>query len=64
MDTAAGNLTTARRVGADEALLSGAEAAACIKDMTRGQGAQLVLDMVGADPTLRMAAQVARCAAT
>ena len=28
--------------------------------MTRGQGAQLVLDMVGVDPTLRMAAQVAR----
>ena len=28
--------------------------------MTRGQGAELVLDMVGVDPTLRMAAQVAR----
>ncbi|WP_222266239.1 zinc-binding dehydrogenase [Modestobacter marinus] len=28
--------------------------------MTRGQGAELVLDMVGVDATLRMAAQVAR----
>ena len=47
-------------MGADEALISGDEAAARIRDMTRGQGAQLVLDMVGADPTLRLAAQVAR----
>ncbi|MEU2736996.1 zinc-binding dehydrogenase [Streptomyces sp. NPDC007095] len=31
-----------------------------IKNMTGQQGAQLVLDMVGIDPTLRMAAQVAR----
>jgi propanol-preferring alcohol dehydrogenase len=42
------------------ALQSGDEAVTRIKDMTRGQGAQLVLDMVGVDPTLRMAAQVAR----
>ena len=31
-----------------------------IKDITRGQGAELVLDMVGVNPTLTMAAQVAR----
>ena len=60
VDTAADKLTTARRMGADEALLSGDEAVTRIKDVTRGQGAQLVLDMVGVDPTLRMAAQVAR----
>ena len=60
VDTAADKLETARRMGADEALLSGDEAVTRIKDMTRGQGAQLVLDMVGVDPTLRMAAQVAR----
>jgi alcohol dehydrogenase, propanol-preferring len=47
-------------MGADEALLSGDEAVTRIKDMTRGQGAQLVLDMVGVNSTLRMAAQVAR----
>ena len=60
VDTADDKLTTAKRMGADEALLSGDEAVTRIKDMTRGQGAQLVLDIVGVDPTLRMAAQVAR----
>ena len=60
VDTAADKLETAKRMGADEALLSGDEAVTRIKDMTRGQGAELVLDMVGVDPTLRMAAQVAR----
>ncbi|MER5327194.1 NAD(P)-dependent alcohol dehydrogenase [Streptosporangium roseum] len=60
VDTSADKLTTAKRLGADEGLLSGEEAVTRIKDMTRGQGAELVLDMVGVDPTLRMAAQVAR----
>ncbi|MFI9357718.1 NAD(P)-dependent alcohol dehydrogenase [Streptomyces lydicus] len=60
VDTDAGKLETAKRMGADEVLLSGDQAVTRIKDMTRGQGAQLVLDMVGVDPTLRMAAQVAR----
>jgi propanol-preferring alcohol dehydrogenase len=41
-------------------LLLGGEAVTRIKGMTGQQGAQLVLDMVGMDPTLRMAAQVAR----
>jgi propanol-preferring alcohol dehydrogenase len=60
VDTAADKLTTARRMGADEALLSGDEAVARIKDMTGGKGAQLVLDLVGADSTLRLAEQAAR----
>ncbi|MEU3856452.1 NAD(P)-dependent alcohol dehydrogenase [Streptomyces sp. NPDC028722] len=60
VDTDAGKLETAKRMGADEALLSGDQAVTRIKDMTRGQGAELVLDMVGVEPTLRMAAQVAR----
>ena len=47
-------------MGADETLHSGDDAVKRIKDMTRGQGAHLVLDMVGVDPTLKMAAQVAR----
>jgi propanol-preferring alcohol dehydrogenase len=47
-------------MGADEALLSGDAAVSRIKDMTRGQGAQVVLDMVGVAATMRMAAQVAR----
>src|SRR5499433_3168079 len=60
VDTAADKLAIAKRMGADEGLLSGDEAVTRIKDMTRGQGANLVLDMVGVNPTLRMAAQLAR----
>jgi propanol-preferring alcohol dehydrogenase len=60
VDTATDKLTTAKRMGADDGLLSGDEAVTRIKDMTQGQGAQLVLDMVGVNPTLQMAAQVAR----
>jgi len=60
VDTAVDKLEIAKRMGADEGLLSGDEAVTRIKDMTRGQGAHLVLDMVGVNPTLRMAAQVAR----
>ncbi|WP_028804918.1 NAD(P)-dependent alcohol dehydrogenase [Streptomyces sp. 142MFCol3.1] len=60
VDTDDRKLETAKRMGADEALASGDEAIARIKDLTGRQGAELVLDMVGIDPTLRMAAQVAR----
>ena len=60
VDTAADKLEIAKRMGADEGLLAGDEAVKRIKDMTRGQGAELVLDMVGVHPTLNMAAQVAR----
>jgi len=60
VDTAADKLKTAREMGADETLLSGDDATKRIRDMTRGRGAGLVLDMVGIDPTLKMAAQVAR----
>ena len=52
VDTAADKLEIAKRMGADEALLSGDAAVTRIKDMTRGQGAELVLDMVGVNPTL------------
>ena len=47
-------------MGADEALISGDDAVKRIKDITQGQGAELVLDLVGVNPTLSMAAQVAR----
>jgi propanol-preferring alcohol dehydrogenase len=43
-------------MGADETLVSGEDAVARIKDMTGGQGANRVLDMVGVNPTLKMAA--------
>jgi propanol-preferring alcohol dehydrogenase len=60
VDTSADKLEIAKGMGADEVLLSGDAAVTRIKDMTRGQGAELVLDMVGVNPTLKMAAQVAR----
>jgi alcohol dehydrogenase, propanol-preferring len=60
LDTAPDKLATAKRMGADEALVSGEDAVRRIKDMTLGHGANLVLDMVGIDPTLKMAARVSR----
>ena len=60
VDTAADKLEVARQMGADEGLLSNDEAVTRIKDLTGGQGAELVLDLVGVNPTLKMAAQVAR----
>ncbi len=60
VDTAADKLKVAKEMGADETLVSGDDAVKRIKDMTHGRGAGLVLDMVGIDPTLKMAAQVAR----
>ena len=60
VDTSVDKLETAKQMGADEILLSGDDAVKRIKDMTHGQGTGVVLDMVGADGTLKMAAQVAR----
>jgi propanol-preferring alcohol dehydrogenase len=60
LDTSPAKLETAKKMGADEALVSGDDAVKRIKDITRGQGANLVLDMVGVNPTLKMAAQISR----
>ncbi|MET0897306.1 MAG: NAD(P)-dependent alcohol dehydrogenase [Mycobacterium sp.] len=60
VDTAADKLEIATGFGADEALISGADAVTRIKDITKGHGAELVLDLVGVDSTLTMAAQVSR----
>jgi propanol-preferring alcohol dehydrogenase len=60
VDTSPDKLAIAEQMGADEALLSGDAAVTRIKSMTRGQGAELVLDMVGVKPTLSMASQLAR----
>ena len=60
VDTSADKLKIATRMGADEALISGDDAVKRIKDMTRCQGAEAVLDFVGVNPTLTMAAQVSR----
>jgi len=49
-------LALAREVGADETVRSGENAAGEIRELTRGLGAELVLDFVGAEATLALAA--------
>jgi alcohol dehydrogenase, propanol-preferring len=53
-------LDLATTVGADACVRSGEGAADEIRDLTGGRGAQLVIDMVGAQPTLELAAQVSK----
>ena len=60
VDTSPAKLDTAKKMGADEVLPSGDGAVKRIKEITRRQGANLVLDMVGVKPTLEMAAQMSR----
>jgi alcohol dehydrogenase, propanol-preferring len=60
VDTAADKLELARQVGATDSVVSGPEAAPAILDLTHGQGAELVVDFVGADSTLALAAKVGR----
>jgi propanol-preferring alcohol dehydrogenase len=60
VDTSADKLEIAKSMGADEGLLSDDKAVTRVKDITCGQGAELVLDMVGVNPTLQMAAQMSR----
>src|SRR5271168_2415924 len=47
MDTSPDKLETAKKMGADEVLLSDDKAVKRIQDLTRDRGAELVLDMVG-----------------
>ena len=44
--------------GADETLKSGPETATTIRDLTNGEGAQVVFDLVGSDATLALATQM------
>ena len=53
-------LRLASDLGAHETMLSDEHAAEAIKTMTAGQGAELVLDVVGNDATLALAAAVTR----
>jgi alcohol dehydrogenase, propanol-preferring len=54
------HLRVARQVGADEAFEPGEDTAGEIRELTRGLGAELVLDVVGSDDTLALSAAVAR----
>ncbi len=55
-----GKLTLARQVGADQVVRSGDEAPEQIRDLTRGLGVTVVLDFVGTDATMQLAAGIAR----
>jgi propanol-preferring alcohol dehydrogenase len=60
VDKSPAALELARRLGAEVAVSAGESAAAEIREATGGKGADLVLDFVGVDETLRLAAAVAR----
>jgi propanol-preferring alcohol dehydrogenase len=60
VDTSADKLVLAREVGANEAVGAGEDAAEEIQELTRGRGAELVIDMVGAEDTLALAAKIVR----
>ena len=60
VDVSAEKLRLAREVGADEAIAAGAEAGAEIRELTAGLGAELVVDMVGSEDSIALAAAVAR----
>jgi propanol-preferring alcohol dehydrogenase len=53
-------LAVAAEVGADQTVLAGDGAADEVRELSRGKGADVVLDVVGADSTLAFAASVAR----
>jgi len=60
VDVSADKLRLAREVGADEAIEAGESAAAEIRELTAGLGAELVVDMVGSDDSIALAAAVSR----
>jgi len=59
LDVTDEKLALATRVGAHEVVLSNAESAAAVRKLTNGKGADLVLDFVGAQPTIDTAMAVA-----
>lgn len=60
VDTSEEKLAQARRLGARAAFVPGEDTAAEIRQLTGGVGAELVLDLVGAQPTVELAAAVVR----
>ncbi|MGK5557751.1 NAD(P)-dependent alcohol dehydrogenase [Actinomadura kijaniata] len=59
LDVTDAKLELARNVGAHEAVRSDADAAATVRELTGGLGAQAVFDFVGAPPTVALATAVA-----
>jgi propanol-preferring alcohol dehydrogenase len=60
VDLRADNLERARTLGADHALDASDDVAARVRELTGGRGADLVLDMVGAEATLAQGAEALR----
>jgi len=60
VDSSPEGLELAASVGAGHAVISGPDAATEIAEITRGRGADLVLDFVGVDATLALAAASSR----
>lgn len=60
VDTRDEALDLAKRSGATHAVRSGPDAAAAIRDLTQGQGADAVFDFVGTDDTLALGAATSR----
>ncbi|MBD0418524.1 NAD(P)-dependent alcohol dehydrogenase [Streptomyces sp. TRM S81-3] len=58
LDVAQDKLRLAREVGAHETVLSDARAAATVRELTGGLGAEAVFDFVGVEPTVRTAGAV------
>ncbi|WP_415647050.1 NAD(P)-dependent alcohol dehydrogenase [Stackebrandtia soli] len=58
VDLDTSKLEHAASLGADETIVSDSHAADAILDLTHGRGAQVVLDFVGAEPTVKLAADV------
>lgn len=60
VDVSEEKLRLASEVGADETVKAGEGAAEAIAEITRGRGAELVVDMVGSDETIALSVAVAR----
>ncbi|MCA0244824.1 MAG: alcohol dehydrogenase catalytic domain-containing protein [Proteobacteria bacterium] len=56
VDRSADKLAAARALGAAATVVADAEASRALRDATRGQRADLVIDLVGVDATLKLAA--------
>ncbi|MGN6558119.1 MAG: NAD(P)-dependent alcohol dehydrogenase [Solirubrobacterales bacterium] len=60
VDVSDEHLRLAREVGADETVKAGDLAAEAIREITKGRGCELVVDMVGSDDSIALAAAVAK----
>ncbi|VUC26547.1 unnamed protein product [Clonostachys rosea] len=60
VDTSEARLELAKKLGADEVVISGKGDAARIREVTNARGVDCVLDLVGSDETLELAAAIVR----